>query len=264
MGKAAIRLPEKSYFSPAEIAERWGCPVERVMHYMNEGQLRPALLSAELFEWMHNIAEASAPLVYLSPDDWPHYFYLASTPEAIEMRFERRPGFSLKQWNFDAVQVEDIDGRVYWLLDASGKRRAYNANHLITESYFAPTGGVYTSWEWKQDAVIITRDERDRFEREHGVIVDGQEIAAKGAEPQQEAPAGGLVFPYATKELEAMREAVTLYWEDYTPDKRLPTQKEIAYTLGELLGLSQQSNGDPARKAITLATAIKPDTLPDT
>jgi hypothetical protein len=78
-----------------------------------------------------------------------------------------------------------------------------------------------------------------------------------------ETPATGFTFPYATKDLEAMRAAVAQYWEGYTTDKSQPTQKAIGHTLGELLGLPPQANGDPARKAINLAAAIKPDTLPD-
>lgn len=80
--------------------------------------------------------------------------------------------------------------------------------------------------------------------------------------PEKDTPAG-LTFPYATRELEAMRAAVAKYWEGYTPDKRQPTQKAVAITLGELLELPRQSSGDPARKAIALAAAIKPDTLPE-
>ena len=73
----------------------------------------------------------------------------------------------------------------------------------------------------------------------------------------------GLVFPYATKELEAMRATVAEYWEGYTPEMRQPTQKAIAHTLGQKLNLPRQSNGDPARKAMSLASAIKPAGLPD-
>lgn len=101
----------------------------------------------------------------------------------------------------------------------------------------------------------------------------GQELAAVTAELEHlrqrpagkptEATATGLTFPYVTKDLEAMRAAVAMYWEGYTPDKSQPSQKAIGHTLGELLGLPPQANGDPARKAINLATAIKPDTLPD-
>ncbi|MOA62749.1 hypothetical protein D3C78_1882630 [compost metagenome] len=60
-----------------------------------------------------------------------------------------------------------------------------------------------------------------------------------------------------------MRAVVAEYWEDHTPDKLRPTQKTIGHTLGQKLGLPPQGNGDPARKAIALASAIKPDTLPD-
>ena len=87
-------------------------------------------------------------------------------------------------------------------------------------------------------------------------------FSGRQATPAQGA---GLSFPYATKELEAMRAAVATYWESYTPDKRQPTQKEIALTLGEMLGWPQQGNGDAARKAIALASAINPNArqMPD-
>ena len=78
-----------------------------------------------------------------------------------------------------------------------------------------------------------------------------------------EATPTGLTFPYATKELEAMRTAALKYWADHAPDKRHPTQKEIGHELCELLRLPRQANNDPARKAIVLATAIRPDTLMD-
>lgn len=73
----------------------------------------------------------------------------------------------------------------------------------------------------------------------------------------------GLSFPYPTKQLEAMLAAALKYWADYTPDKRQPTQKEIGLDIGEALGLPRQGSGDPARKAVALASAIKPDALPD-
>ncbi len=61
-----------------------------------------------------------------------------------------------------------------------------------------------------------------------------------------------------------MRDAVSKHWEGYTPEKRQPTQKAVALTLGQLLELPRQGNGDAARKAVILAAAIKPDTLPET
>lgn len=90
-----------------------------------------------------------------------------------------------------------------------------------------------------------------------------QAVTAEHAKPNPEASATCLTFPYATKELEAMRAAVAKYWEGYTTDKRQPTQKEVAIELGELLGLPLMKNRDPARKAVNLAAAIKPVDLPD-
>lgn len=72
----------------------------------------------------------------------------------------------------------------------------------------------------------------------------------------------GLTFPYATKALEAMHAVALKHWAEYSPDKRQPSQVEIQLELCELLGLSLTKNGDPPRKAVELATAIKPDTRP--
>lgn len=73
----------------------------------------------------------------------------------------------------------------------------------------------------------------------------------------------GITFPYTTVELEAMRAVALKHWAFYTHDKRQPTQKEVGYYLCEILGLKRQSNDSPARKAEILATAIRPDSIPD-
>lgn len=78
-----------------------------------------------------------------------------------------------------------------------------------------------------------------------------------------ESPPHGLTFPYANRELEAMRAVALKYWAPYTPDKRMPTQKEVGLELCTILNLQRQATGDPARKAIVLATAVRPDSLPD-
>jgi|GEM_PF-940628 len=80
--------------------------------------------------------------------------------------------------------------------------------------------------------------------------------------PAQDTPAESVIFPYATKELEAMRAAVAKYWEGYTSEKRQPTQVEIQMELCKLLGLGL-AGGEAPRKVKALASAIKPDTLPD-
>ncbi|SEJ09479.1 hypothetical protein SAMN04244579_03092 [Azotobacter beijerinckii] len=137
-------------------------------------------------------------------------------------------------------------------------------------------GNAKTAYEWLRRENRAAHDgwKLDQAESTR----KGQELAAANAElermrlqatdtnqagQQHEAPATGLTFPYATKELEAMRAAVAKYWEGYTTDKRQPTQKEVSIELGELLGLPRQGSGDPNRKAMNLAAAIKPVDLPD-
>ncbi|WLH55614.1 hypothetical protein [Pseudomonas sp. FP2294] len=77
----------------------------------------------------------------------------------------------------------------------------------------------------------------------------------QGASPQ------GLNFPYATKELEAMRQIALKYWAQYSPEMRQPKQDEIQREFCSLLGLNVPAEKTPPHKAIYLATAIKPDHL---
>lgn len=72
----------------------------------------------------------------------------------------------------------------------------------------------------------------------------------------------GINFPYETKELKVMRAIVAKYWENYTPDKRQPTQKEIQQELCKHLGIAFDPYKSPPQKAVYLAAAIKPDDLP--
>ncbi|VVQ12315.1 hypothetical protein PS914_05342 [Pseudomonas fluorescens] len=75
-------------------------------------------------------------------------------------------------------------------------------------------------------------------------------------------PGTELVFPYSTKELEAMRRVALEHWAAHTPDKRQPKQDAIQRAICEELGLNAPTNKTPPNKAIYLATAIKPDDLP--
>lgn len=79
------------------------------------------------------------------------------------------------------------------------------------------------------------------------------------AQQKHDAATPALAFPYATKRLEAMRDAAVKHWVGYTREKRRPTQKEVGLHLGEALGLPRQANGEPAREAKVLAVAIKPE-----
>lgn len=72
----------------------------------------------------------------------------------------------------------------------------------------------------------------------------------------------GLTFPYATKELEAMRSVALEHWAGHTPDKRQHKQDAIQRAICKVLGLDVPATKTPPNKAIYLAMAIKPEGLP--
>ncbi|UBM26078.1 hypothetical protein K8374_03510 [Pseudomonas sp. p1(2021b)] len=119
-------------------------------------------------------------------------------------------------------------------------------------------------------AESLAMELRDELEDEHNARLAERMERAEScrcacAQDNEDSPlSAGITFPYATKELEAMCAAALKHWANYTPDKRQPTQKKIGIELGELLGLERQANGEPARKAIVLATAIRPNLQADT
>ncbi|MFS1292057.1 hypothetical protein ACLRDI_30555 [Pseudomonas piscis] len=67
----------------------------------------------------------------------------------------------------------------------------------------------------------------------------------------------GLTFPYATKQLEAMRDAALAHWVDH--DRSKPAPYGIQKTVATFLAAR---TGENARKLAELAAAIKPDDLP--
>lgn len=70
-------------------------------------------------------------------------------------------------------------------------------------------------------------------------------------------PVNGLNFPYATKQLEAMRDAALAHWVEHDRSKPAPygIQKMVATFLAS-------RTGENARKLAELAAAVKPDDLP--
>lgn len=60
-----------------------------------------------------------------------------------------------------------------------------------------------------------------------------------------------------------MRQAACQYWVNHSEDKRMPTQKEIALTITEALGINRGENSGIPRKAKEYATAIQPEKYRD-
>ncbi|MFC0667975.1 hypothetical protein ACFSKY_09200 [Azotobacter chroococcum] len=85
-----------------------------------------------------------------------------------------------------------------------------------------------------------------------------QQLSAQADQQSpQQPPAAGLVFPYATKQLEAMRDAAIEFWHQHDRSTPMPygIQKRVQIFLAE-------RTGESSRKLEELAKAIKPDDLP--
>lgn len=105
-------------------------------------------------------------------------------------------------------------------------------------------------------------DLREQLEQERVARAAAEqraELAEAGKLPQQLGgqPVGCLTFPYATRQLEAMRDAATKFWQSHDRSKPAPhgIQKQVQNFLAERTGTN-------SRKVQELAAAIKPDDLP--
>lgn len=104
------------------------------------------------------------------------------------------------------------------------------------------------------------REQAEKIKRD-GTLIKRMAARLEGApiaEPQETTTDTGLAFPYSTKQLEAMRDAATKYWQAHDRAKPAPhgIQKQVQIFLSERIG-----NSD--RKVAELAAAIKPDDLPE-
>jgi len=95
----------------------------------------------------------------------------------------------------------------------------------------------------------------ERFNRMEAPLED----APKADRPDSDTTAGGLTFPYATKHLEAMRDAASHFWKEH--DRTTPAPYGIQKKVQNFLA---GRTGENTRKLAELAAAIKPDNLPKT
>lgn len=89
-----------------------------------------------------------------------------------------------------------------------------------------------------------------------GTVINESQLMLPPREPARcESGSDGVVFPYPTRALQAASLAAVRFWVEYDRD-RPPLQKTVQGFLTE--------QGIPARQAVELASAIKPDSMSDT
>lgn len=84
----------------------------------------------------------------------------------------------------------------------------------------------------------------------------------KGNGPKVDEKTTEITFPYATKELEAMKAVAIEKWAALDPNHRQPKQAAVQEEIRKKLGISLLKDGTMPNKAIYLATAIRPDGAP--
>lgn len=250
MNKPASGLPEKSYFSATEIAERWNIPIADVQHYLEQGMLRPAIKPTDLdgtiklvnLEIAVEPAERNGGNVR-APAIFPFLYIVQGS--VVGSLDERNVSLAMLDANdftealdFSVTVVEDFDGCRYQLVfeDDPYHEVRFDISELISCQNRA---GKFV-WDWHPERTIITREERDRFERNHGVRLTG-----------------GSVVPavnYTTIYMDIMHQAIATFFE---PRQRLDAKREQVETwIAERL----EAAGTEGSKHIARAmfTIIKP------
>lgn len=138
-------LPEKLYYTISEIATRWGCTTDLLFHYFEMGTLHPSVIFKTITceQWE---GEKPGDLI---------------VSKLISSRYTTdRP---LYFWNYNSIVLihEDFQDEIHL------------NGYIFVLDYFKPTQWLRIPTEdvptyvMTDDDFVITKDERDRFEKEY-------------------------------------------------------------------------------------------------
>lgn len=249
MNKSASGLPEKSYFSAIEIAARWGLPFADVQHYLEQGTLRPAIKATDLgtiklvdLEIAVNPAGKNRDNV-CAPTIFPFLYAIqgsvVSSLDEVDVLPEMLDADDFTgAINFSVTMVEDFDGCKYKLVseDDPDHEVSFDISELIS---CVNHGGKF-AWDWHPERAIISREERDRFERTHGVKLAGE----------SDVPAPN----YTTDYMNIMHQAIAMFFEPR--HRRDPTREIVKAWIEEQL--TKQGLEASDRISGAMFTIIKP------
>lgn len=253
----ADKLPEKLYFSVDEIKQRWDCATDQVIHYMAEGLIRPAIIATEisgleLFDMVLAIQNETQQGRRFSAESWSDCVNLVSKETALAALItacKHEVGKFLyivpKHVAHAGAQtvvsvLEDFQFKEYGLVDLMAPDRP--ARHDISKLIIREQPHTYLAnhyiYSWNPTEVIITREERDRFEQTHGI--GGISV--------------GMLTEYTTPYLEVMHQAIANFFAPrHSVDAR---REEVEDWIAERL----EAAGTEGSKRIAGAmfTMIKP------
>ncbi|WP_272993699.1 hypothetical protein [Porticoccus hydrocarbonoclasticus] len=259
---ASLKLPEKTFFTFDEITDRWNCDHMLVRHYLDEGLLRPSIETKSLpanalfFAFEETAKRLRKEKKVLSVEHWREATTVIIPDNCCDFIFDSQvaanalPRFlyvnpahlfeqALEQGVTTVVAtLEGLDGALYgladWAFEDEFKPYLLNIGYLHRWALDPYTFEVIERI-WDTQAVVISREERDRFEREHGMSTTD--------------PAD-----YSTPHLEVLRDAINHF---YNPRRDLdPKRDEVVEWISDRL--RERGQSDPGSIARAMFTIIKP------
>jgi len=231
--KRSFQLPEKEYFSVAEIAEQWKCDVPLVEHYVYENRiLRPALITKQLRfpvimkEKLSRLdvirSRGLSKLDCYEPED---IFGWALPNGVIELpRFLYvEPLRHIDPWGAWVPCFENFEGKEYFFIAIM--------SHLPRppETEFKNLFCMARTPKDAKAACVITKEERDRFESKYSSspseFSDGDSKHEDTADRHNHAP-----------ELQALSfESEELEWTKLSPSETTADFAKLCYEVANSL-----------------------------
>jgi hypothetical protein len=216
-------LPPPAWYTLEDVAQRWGCKIEQVIHYGETGMLRISAKTQGVLEvrWEKEFIE-------LGPEaPWKN------TPHGI---LGLTSGFFVSLIESDVPQ---------WMFFGVSTTKDEKEDYCAVRG-FSPELQPYA---FAKDLVIV-REELDRFEREYRIGAHAGELPA---------PDSLTKWPWGeheTKLLRTLADAAKRFWVNYAPGEpdTAPTNAAVVQFL--------EKNGVSGNIAKAMATILRADDLP--
>ena len=190
---------------------------------------------------------------------YPHELYRAGVPEIAHIWL-----YGIASWTDFSGQFleENLEEKIDWVASVLMSEIYPKFKPADIQSLAAKMNGVEENLNANNTELEELRQQLKQEQiRREAAEAKVAELTQKFTNSHQESSHGpsatSLTFPYATKHLEAMRDAAVAHWVEHDRSRPAPygIQKKVQAFLANC-------TGESARKLTELAIAIKPDDLP--
>ncbi|WP_155998460.1 hypothetical protein [Thioalkalivibrio sp. ALM2T] len=241
-------LPEKDWFSVQEISERWGCPIEELVHFAETSKLQVCAklrkVAGTQFEFQTNSSGEDATVEKSRrPDGFTGLYGISGKDIGVLAKDGGVKPTELYEPDQEYTDAEALAELIEKLRQEDG-----NAYRFICVDegepwwiggddywYLGPDGNPPIAWVMPED-LLVTRKERDRFESQHEIAVNDSETSS-----DQE-----IIPDCASEDLRLLVEASRQFWCTAEVDKAgtHPRNAEVvAWLKGKGLSQKQAQSG---------------------